>query len=180
MQALLVIDMQRFVSDRIARGITYFPTDSIENMKSVIAAFRSAGKPVIHVRHETIEPGSDLHKTSPHYPPVVGFEEQGEETVWVKRTSSAFSSTDLQSWLQRAQITELTVVGAVAGFCVNSTVRSGCDLGFKMTVVRDAVLSFPLDNAGLSAESIFNVTLGLLEAGFARGVNAAELMSQSS
>lgn len=80
MQALLVIDMQRFVSDRIARGITYFPTDSIENMKSVIAAFRSAGKPVIHVRHETIEPGSDLHKNSPHYPPVVGFEEQGEET----------------------------------------------------------------------------------------------------
>ncbi|MEY6762806.1 isochorismatase family protein [Kluyvera ascorbata] len=180
MQALLVIDMQRFVSDRIARGITYFPTDSIENMKSVIAAFRSAGKPVIHVRHETMEPGSDLHKNSPQYPPVAGFEEQGEETVWVKRTSSAFSSTDLQRWLQRAQITELTVVGAVAGFCVNSTVRSGCDLGFKMTVVRDAVLSFPLDNAGLSAENIFNVTLGLLEAGFARGANATELMLQSS
>ena len=180
MQALLVIDMQRFVSDRLTRGIAHFPADSIENMKSVIAAFRSTGKPVIHVRHETTEPGSDLHKDSPQFPPVVGLEEQGEETVWVKRTSSAFSSTRLQGWLQQEQITELVVIGAVAGFCVNSTVRSGSDLGFKMTVVRDAVLSFPLDNAGLSAEKIFNVTLGLLEAGFARGVNAAELMLQSN
>ena len=71
------------------------------------------------------------------------------------------------------------MIGAVAGFCVNSTVRSGSDLGFKMTVVRDAVLSFPLENAGLSAENIFNVTLGLLETGFASGVNAAELVLQS-
>lgn len=179
MQALLVIDMQRFVSDRMTRGIAYFPATSIENMKSVIAAFRSASRPVLHVRHETTDTGSDLHKNSPHFPSVEGFEEQGDEPVFVKQTSSAFSSTDLHGWLQRAQISELTVIGAVAGFCVNSTVRAGSDLGLKMTVVRDAVVSFPLDNAGLSAEEIFNVTLGLLEAGFARGVNTAELTLQS-
>lgn len=62
MQALLVIDMQRFVSDRIARGMEYFPAASIENMKTILASFRAAGKTVLHVRHETIEPGSDLQK----------------------------------------------------------------------------------------------------------------------
>ncbi|WP_333497254.1 isochorismatase family protein [Kluyvera sp. CHPC 1.251] len=174
MQALLVIDMQRFVSDRITRGVEYFPAASIENMKTILASFRAAGKTVLHVRHETTEPGSDLQKDSPHFPPVEGFEEQGEENVFIKRTSSAFSSTDLYQWLQRENINELTVIGAVAGFCVNSTIRSGADLGLHMTIVRDAVLSFPLGE-GLSAEAIFNVTLGLLEAGFARGVTTAEL-----
>lgn len=174
MQALLVIDMQRFVSDRIARGVEYFPAASIENMKTVLAYFRAAGKTVLHVRHETIEPESDLKKDSPHFPPVDGFEEQGDEKVFIKRTSSAFSSTDLYQWLQRENINEVAVIGAVAGFCVNSTIRSGADLGLNMVVVRDAVLSFPLGE-GLGAEAIFNVTLGLLEAGFARGITTAEL-----
>ncbi|VDZ83364.1 Uncharacterised protein [Kluyvera intermedia] len=70
----------------------------------------------------------------------------------------------------------MTVIGAVAGFCVNSTIRSGTDLGLVMTVVRDAVLSFPLEGENLGAKAIYDVTLGLLEAGFARGVNAAELL----
>lgn len=175
MQALLIIDMQEFVTDRIARGMAHYPVDSIENMKSVIASFRAAGKPVLHVRHETPEPGSELHKDSPHFPPMNGFEEQVDEAVFIKKTSSAFSSTNLHGWLQRAQINDVVVIGAVAGFCVNSTIRSGADLGLNMTVVRDAVLSFPLENAGLDAVEIFNVTLGLLEAGFARGINTAEV-----
>ncbi|MGL5698337.1 MAG: hypothetical protein ACRCYL_03440, partial [Kluyvera sp.] len=52
-EALLVIDMQGFVTDRIARGIDFYPDHCIENMRSVIALFRAAGKPIFHVRHET-------------------------------------------------------------------------------------------------------------------------------
>lgn len=175
MQALLVIDMQEFVAQRIEGGMAFYPTNSMANMLSVIAAFRAAGKPVLHVRHETLEPGSPMHRQAVPFSPVSGFEEREGEPVFIKTTSSAFSSTDLYAWLQEAQKNEVTVIGAVAGFCVNSTIRSGTDLGLVMTVVRDAVLSFPLEGDDLGAKAIYDVTLGLLEAGFARGVNAAEL-----
>ncbi|BBR59081.1 MULTISPECIES: isochorismatase family protein [Enterobacteriaceae] len=175
MQALLIIDMQGFVPERIAGGMAYFPTNSIDNMRTAIAAFRAAGKPVLHVRHETLEPGSPMHRDSPQFQPVAGFEERAGEAVFIKTTSSAFSSTDLYDGLKRAQINDLAVIGAVAGYCVNSTVRMAADLGLSITVIRDAVLSFPLENAGISAEDVCNVTLGLLENGFARGVNTAAL-----
>ena len=175
MQALLIIDMQGFVPERIERGMTYFPTNSIDNMRTAIAAFRAAGKPVLHVRHETLEPGSPLHRDNAQFQPVTGFEAQADEAVFIKTTSSAFSSTDLHGWLQRADIHEVAVIGAVAGYCVNSTVRMGADLGLSMTVIRDAVLSFPLDSASISAEEVYRVTLALLENGFADGVNTADL-----
>ncbi|SQC35621.1 isochorismatase family protein [Kluyvera cryocrescens] len=175
MQALLIIDMQGFVTDRIANGMDYYPKDSIDNMRTVIHAFRAAGKPVLHVRHQTLAPDSPLHSSSPHFLPVAGFTEQSDEPVLIKHTSSAFSSTDLYQRLQRDNINEVVVIGAVAGFCVNSTIRAGSDLGLAMSVVRDAVLSFPLDGDGLDAKAIYTVTLGLLEAGFARGVQAADL-----
>lgn len=175
MQALLIIDMQGFVPDRIARGMAYFPASSIDNMRATIAAFRAAGKPVLHVRHETLEPGSPLQRDSAHFQPVIGFEEHAGEPVFIKTTSSAFSSTDLHGWLQRAQISDVAVIGAVAGYCVNSTVRMGADLGLSMTVIRDAVLSFPLESEEISAEEVYRVTLALLENGFASGINTAEL-----
>ena len=50
--------------------------------------------------------------------------ERPGETVLVKTTSSAFPSTSLETHLRERGIARLFVVGAVAGFCVNSTVRS--------------------------------------------------------
>lgn len=37
-----------------------------------------------------------------------------------------------------------------------------------MTVVKDAVISFALQESNLEAKTILDVTLGLLEAGFAK------------
>lgn len=92
----------------------------------------------------------------------------GDEPVFIKQTSSAFASTDLAAHLQQNGITDLVVTGAVAGFCVNSTVRNGSDLGFTMTVVQDAVIGFDLPKTALSAQVIFDVTMAHLQAEFAR------------
>ena len=172
-KALLIIDMQNFVAERIQQGVDHFPHTSIENMTSVIEKFRKSGTPVIHVRHQTSEQGSPLHHSSPASQPLESFEERPGEPVFIKHTSSAFSSTGLLAHLQEANISEVMVIGAVAGFCVNSTVRMGADLGLKMTVLKDAVLSFELEKSQLSAKAIHDVTLGLLEAGFAQVTDAA-------
>lgn len=174
-KALLIIDMQKFVSERIQQGVDYFPQNSIENMTSVIEQFRTSGRPVIHVRHQTPEQGSPLHHGSPSSQPLASFEERPGEPVFIKHTSSAFSSTGLLAHLEEANISEVVVIGAVAGFCVNSTVRMGADLGLKMTVLKDAVLSFELEKSQLSAKAIHDVTLALLEAGFAQVTDATAL-----
>lgn len=174
-KALLIIDMQNFVTERIQQGVDYFPQNSIANMTSVTEKFRSSGNPVIHVRHQTPEQGSPLHQTSPSSLPLEGFEERPDEPVFIKHTSSAFSSTGLLAHLKEANISEVVVIGAVTGFCVNSTVRMGADLGLKMTVVKDAVLSFELDKHQLSAKAIHDVTLALLDAGFAQVTDTMQL-----
>lgn len=98
------------------------------------------------------------------------------EPVFVKKTSSGFASTNLADYLRDKEIGELVDVGAVGGFCVNSTVRAGADLGFKMTVVRDAVLGFDMPSANLSASTIFEVTMAHLESDFANVVESSVIL----
>lgn len=173
--ALLIIDMQNFVVDRMQRGIRYHPQNCIENMLSILEEFRKAGRPILHVRHNSREDDALLHEDSPYSRPVRSFEELSNEPVFIKSTSSAFSSSDLLSHLQKNDISSLVVIGAVAGFCVSSTVRMGADLGFDMTVVKDAVVSFELENQQIDAKAILDVTLALLASDFARVIATSEL-----
>ena len=174
--ALIIIDMQKYVIDRISNGVEMYPDNAIQNMESILDKFRCAGDPVIHIRHQTPGESSPLHQNSPLARVMEGFEEKEGEPVLIKHTSSAFSSTDLFSHLKSNHIDECVVIGAVAGFCVNSTVRAGADLGLKMTLVKDAVISFALEESNLEAKTIFDVTIGLLAAGFAKIVTTQEMV----
>ncbi len=165
---LLIIDMQRFVESRIRHGVGYYPLDAIDNMRHVLSAFRSDNELVAHVIHQTDGENSPLSQYSPDYPAIAAFEHRAEEPVFIKNTSSAFASTALKEYIDQHGISEVVVIGAVAGFCVNSTVRHGADLGVKMTVVRDAVISFDLPAGKREEKTIHDVTMSLLEAGFAR------------
>ena len=173
--ALLIIDMQKFVTERIQNGVECYPHNSIENMESLMAQFRKTENPVIHVRHQSPDPDSDLHRSSQFSMPMENFEALPGEPVFIKSTSSAFSSTTLLSYLQANDIAEIVVIGAVAGFCVNSTVRAGADAGLRMTVVKDAVISFEVQEHRLRAKEILDVTLALLASDFARVVSSSGL-----
>ncbi len=167
MEALLVIDMQMIMQQRIDAGRDTVNADAATQIRTLADAFRRAGRPVIHIRHQEADPSSVLHYSGPGYPPMPKTDAREEEAVFIKRTSSAFASTGLEVHLRNAGITDPFTTGAVAGFCVNSTVRAGADLGFRMTVVRDATIGFDLPEAGLSAQMIFDVTVAHLEADFA-------------
>ncbi len=177
MKALVIIDMQMEMQHRIAAGRDCVNAGAPERIAALAGAFRRNGWPVVHVRHRDEAAQSPLHPEAVGYLPMTCAEAQEGEAVFVKRTSSAFASTDLAAHLKARGITELVVTGAVAGFCVNSTVRHGADLGFDMTVVRDAVIGFDLPAAGLSAQVIFDVTLAHLEADFARVVDSTSVLA---
>lgn len=178
--ALLVIDMQNFVTDRMNRGVEMFPHNAIGNMRAILEIFRNNMSPVIHIRHHSTEEGSLLHHSSPLSQPVKGFEEKHGEPVFVKNTSSAFSSTGLLTYLRDSQLSACIVIGAVAGFCVTSTVRSGADAGLNMTVIQDAVISFALNDGKQGAKNILDVSLALLAADFASVITTEELSERLS
>lgn len=176
--ALLVIDMQREMERRIAAGRDCVNPDAGVRIAALIAAFRRAGWPVVHVRHASDQPGAALHPGSPFHPPMDCAAAEAGEAVFVKAGSSGFAGTGLEAHLRAQGIGALVVVGAVAGFCVNTTVRAGSDLGFAMTVVRDAVIGFDLPEAGLPARVIFDVTMAHLAADFAQVADGAEVMAR--
>ncbi|MDT7449674.1 isochorismatase family protein [Citrobacter koseri] len=173
--ALLIIDMQNFVVDRINQGVEMFPHNAIDNIRSILETFRSSQNLVIHIRHHATEESASLHPSSPLSHTLEGCEEKNDEPVFIKNTSSAFSSTDLLTYLKSHQISACIVIGAVAGFCVNSTVRAGADASLNMTVIQDAVISFALKDGEPSAKNILDVTLALLAADFASVITTAEL-----
>ncbi|MFG6081705.1 isochorismatase family protein [Paracoccus litorisediminis] len=178
MQALIIIDMQMEMQHRIESGLDHVNPKAGKHIAALAAAFRGTGLPIIHVRHQEAEPASAFHPDGPGFPPMACAEAKGHEAVFIKRTSSAFASTDLAAYLAAHRITDLVVAGAIAGFCVNSTVRAGADLGFRMTVARDAVIGFALPAANLSAQTIFDVTMAHLEADFARLADTSTLLGE--
>ncbi|MEI4474228.1 isochorismatase family protein [Frigidibacter sp. MR17.24] len=177
MKALAIVDMQMGMQIRIAEGRDCVNPEAPARVGSLVEAFRQKGLPVIHVRHRDKDRASIFHADAAGYPPLPCAEALDGEPVFVKHTSSAFASTDLANYLRGRGITELIVVGAVAGFCINSTVRAGADLGFNMTVVEDAVIGFDLPSAKQSARVIFDVTMAHLAADFACVTDTATELS---
>ena len=53
-----------------------------------------------------------------------------------------FANTDLDFQLKQRGIEKIIVVGMVANTCVEATARCGAELGFHVTLVRDATAEF--------------------------------------
>jgi nicotinamidase-related amidase len=175
-RTLVIIDMQMVMQDRIDGGRPHVNPDAPDRVAALIAAVRAGGGRVIHVRHADNDPASPLHPGAAGHAAMPCARERDGEAVFVKRSSSAFATTDLAAHLHAAGIAHIHVAGAVAGFCVNSTVRAAADLGFGVSVIADAVLGFDLPDAKLDARTIFDVTMALLAADFATLTDTATVI----
>lgn len=169
-RAVLVIDMQEGMADRIRAGRPVAVPDAPDRIARLLADARSRGIPVIHVHHDDLDPDSPFRKGEPAAAPMACAVPMDAETVLWKHGSSAFHGTGLDAHLKAAGITELVVAGAVAAFCVTSTVRQASDLGYQVLLPQDALLGFDLpahDGGRIDAGTVFRVTLSLLGADFA-------------
>ncbi|MFT8736715.1 MAG: cysteine hydrolase family protein [Zymomonas mobilis] len=164
--ALLVIDMQMLMQENIDKGRDYTSHEIKTHIPALLSAFRAAGKPVFHIRHQQSEKMAHVYPNKESFYPMPCAEAIKGETVLYKTTSSAFASTDLADRLRKEGISRLIITGGVAAFCINSTVRAGKDLGFDVVIVKDALLSFDLPASNLSAQQILDTTTAILAAGF--------------
>lgn len=175
--ALIVIDVQAF----------YFPGGMVplsgpeaaaSQTAKVIAAFRAAGRPVIHVQHlpkdvDTPDPTgiTEQYRIYPEVLPKEG------ETVIGKHHANSFRDTELLGILQKLGIKKLVVTGMQTHMCVEAAVRAAADYGFEVTVVHDACATRDLEFNGstVPAAQVHAVALAAMNGNYAKVVSAAEL-----
>ncbi|QTN27979.1 cysteine hydrolase [Rhodoferax sp. AJA081-3] len=178
-QALLIIDMQRGMADAKA-GRRNNP-QAEDNIARLLAAWRQAGQPVVHVRHLSRSPTSAFWpgQTGAEFQPR--FEPLATEHVVEKNVTDAFVCSGLERWLHVRGIRDLYVVGVSTNYSVEATVRSSGNLGFHTTVVSDATFTFDMqDISGLLrlAEDVHVMSLSNLRGEYATVLNTAELLEQ--
>lgn len=179
--ALLVIDVQRAFADAAYWGRRNNP-DCEANVAALIRAWREGGRPLVFVRHDSVEPGSPLAPGTPGnaFQDVV----TGEPDLLVrKQVNSAFyGDPDLHEWLQARAIASIAVCGITTNHCVETTARMGANLGYDVLFAIDATHTFDRtgpDGEVLSADELARATAATLHGEFAAVVRTADLVGVS-
>ena len=178
---LIPIDMQRAFD-----GPPWPPrwNDRVdENGRALLAAWRAARAPIIHVRHDSIQPGGTLAPGQPGNALRDGFEPLEGEPVVSKGVNAAFIGTDLDLRLRRLGATRIVLFGISTDMCVSTSVRVGSNLGWRVTLVEDACDCFDLpDGRGgvVSARDVHRAHVATLGFEFADVAGTAEAVKGMS
>ena len=133
----------------------------VPNMLQVLNAARKAGFRVFYALHHRYRPGD--YETWKYIAPVQKaawlrksfeygtwggeirreFEPQPGDIVALEHLcSSGFANTDLDLQLKKHGIHQLIVMGLIAHTCVEATVRYAAELGYEVTMVKDATADY--------------------------------------
>lgn len=164
---LLPIDVQRGF-DSPTWGVRNNPRMEANGLR-LIEAWRRAGRPIVHVRHDSLHPESPLHPTVPGNAFKPGYGPRDGEGLVAKTVNSAFIGTDLELRLRRLGARNVAIFGLVTDRCVSTTARMAANLGFGGLVVGDASAAFGAtgpDGVGIPADAIHRAHLATLHMEF--------------
>lgn len=150
-----------------------------ENGLALLRRWREAGRPIVHVRHDSVMDGSSLAPGSEGNRFRPGFEPLEGEALVTKSVNSAFIGTDLDLRLRRLGARHVIAFGISTDMCVSTTVRTGANLGWDMVLVADACDCFDLPdgNGGvIPAETVQAAHVATLGFEFCRVISTSEML----
>ena len=143
----------------------------IPHMLQVLEASRKAGIRVFYAMHHQYRPGD--YESWKYIAPIQragwsrrSFEygtwggeirqelkpQPGDVMAQEHWCSSGFANTDLDLLLKKYGIHKLIVMGLIAHTCVEATVRYAAELGYEVTMVKDATASYSDDHMHAALE----------------------------
>jgi len=176
--ALVLIDIQRGFDDPVWGARNNPAAEQVA--AALLAAWRRAAWPVVHVQHDSTEPGSPLapgqpgHRHKPEVTPDAG------EPVVHKTVNSAFIGTDLEQLLRSAAAPGVVLAGITTDHCVSTTARMAGNLGFDTWLVGDACAAFDrvgADGTQYPAQLVHDVALASLHEEFATVVDSSAVFA---
>jgi nicotinamidase-related amidase len=173
----LVVDMQLGFDDP-AWGPRNNP-QAESNVAALLATWRAAHAPIIHVHHDSPHAAGRLRRGTPGNIVKPEALPLAHEHIFRKKVNSAFIGTALETELRAWNVPALAVVGLTTNHCISTTVRMASNLGFATFVASDATAAF--DRTGLNgslrlADDVHNAALSDLQDEFAEIVDSQWLI----
>ncbi len=197
--ALLFIDVQNFSAHRDGAEFKDLSKDALEekygwffaelnarvipNMQAIQSACRTSGIEVMYTTIESLtldgrDRSLDYKITGFHVPKgswdgkvIDQIAPEGDEIVLPKTSSSVFVSTHIDYILRNLGVKQLVLSGLITDQCVESAIRDACDLGYLVTQVSDACLTYSQERHDNSLRTI---------TGYCRQITTAELIAELS
>ena len=146
---LLVIDVQHSFFHR-----DYWQDDDYprfqQKLSQLIAGCQQLSIPIVDVFHVAPEGAFSLASGLVTRMPFL--QHHATHTVY-KRVHNALTESGLLAWLQEQQTEELIISGIRTEQCCETTARVASDLGFKVTFVSEATMTFPMTRNGIKLSS---------------------------
>lgn len=145
----------------------------------LLAAWRVAGLPVIHVHHDSTEPDSPYRPGHAGNDPKAVAAPLPRDVVVRKTTNAAFVGTDLEARLRELDAAPV-YCGVLTHNSLEATVRLSGNLGFASTVVADACWSVDvIDRRGRlwPAEDVHQLSLTHLDGEYAAVRSSSQVLA---
>ena len=180
--ALLFVDVQNFSAHRKGAEFADLTNDHfnkkygwffnelearvIPNMQAIQSACRQAGVEVMYTTIESLTrdgrdrsldykiTGFNVPKGSWDGKVIDALAPDEDEIVLPKSSSSVFVSTHIDYILRNLGVKQLVLSGLLTDQCVESAVRDACDLGYLVTAVTDACLTYTQERHDNSLRAI--------------------------
>ena len=150
------------------------------NAKALLTCFRQKKLPVFFIQHISVGekasfflPDTDGAKIHESINPLA------EETVIQKHYPNSFRETRLIDELQKAEIQQVVICGAMSHMCIDATARTAADFGFGCTVVENACATRDLQFGGetIPAAKVHGAFMAALGAAYAKVTNTEKFIS---
>ncbi|MBB1202194.1 isochorismatase family protein [Enterobacteriaceae bacterium 89] len=147
--ALINIDTQQSFEHRDYWQTADFPAFQAAMLK-LIEGCQQRDIPVVDIFHVDIQGPFSLESG---FVNPMSFLRHQPEVMFQKHVHNAFTDTGLDVWLRRRDINHLIICGIRTEQCCETTARVAFDLGYQVTFVTEATLTFPMTHKGITLDT---------------------------